>query len=200
MPACTSLTAASAAAARLGVDGLRHWQATACTLPSGPASFWARPMIRSQAGPNQDWHCSAARQSSFWALSMASALDGLSVSTPIMSGGMLVAAANMEAVCRSWALCGSNEYWGNCPTSGFSPSLSFGMARMWSIMSFHVGISLSFSSRNSSGSTPRKYRGGTEYSSACISLRRKVRTALSVRLMTVRLIRLRPKGRFASGL
>lgn len=101
MPACTSLTAASAAAARLGVDGLRHWQATACTLPSGPATCCARSMILSHAGPNQPWHCSAARQSSFWALSMASALEGLSVSTPIMSGGMLVAAANMEAVCRS---------------------------------------------------------------------------------------------------
>lgn len=65
MPACTSLTAASAAAARLGVDGLRHWQATACTLPSGPATCCARSMILSHAGPNQPWHFSAARQSSF---------------------------------------------------------------------------------------------------------------------------------------
>ena len=157
MPACTSLTAASAAAARLGVLGLRHWQDTACTLPSGPAKYCARPMIRSQAGANQRWHFSASRHSSFWALSIASALLGLSVSTPIASGGRLVADANMVAVCLSCAWWGSNEYWANWPTCGTLPVFgSAGRASTWSSRILHWGIGLPSSSVNISSVTTRK--------------------------------------------
>lgn len=96
MPACTSFTAASAAAARDGVAGLRHWALTlTVAMPSLPAYFRARSMIRSHAGPKRRWHDSASRHSSLTALSIASALDGLDVSTPIASGGRLVAAASI---------------------------------------------------------------------------------------------------------
>ena len=50
------------------------------------------------------------------ALSIAAALDGLDVSTPIASGGRLVAAANMVAVLRNWVTCGSKLYCWNWPT------------------------------------------------------------------------------------
>lgn len=198
MFAPTSLTAASAAAARLGVAGLRHWLDTAAACPS-PAMRAAVAMMRSHAGPKRRWQLSAFRHSSLTALSIASALLGLLVSTPIESGGRLVAAANIDAVWRSCAACGSKLAWVNVPTCGRLPCLSRGSARTWSSMICHRGLRMPFLPRNMSSVTPRKYRGGTEYSSACTSERRKVRTALSVRLMTVRLMRDRPNGRLLSG-
>ncbi len=50
------------------------------------------------------------------ALSIASAELGLSVSTPIASGGRLVADANIVAVCLNCALWGSKLYCVNWPT------------------------------------------------------------------------------------
>lgn len=158
MPARTSFTAASAAAARDGVAGLRHWALTlTVAMPSLPAYFWARSMIRSHAGPKRRWHDSASRHSSLTALSIASALDGLDVSTPIASGGRLVAAANMVAVLRNWVTCGSKLYCWNWPTSGTLPVVSSrGMASTLSSAILHMGIDSPSSSVNMSSVTPRK--------------------------------------------
>ncbi len=97
------------------------------------------------------------------ALSIASAELGLSVSTPIASGGRLEADANIVAVCLSCALCGSKLYWVNWPTCGTSPvEESRGRMSIWSSMSRQRGIGLPSSSENISSLAPRMLRGGTE--------------------------------------